>query len=103
MTQARRLYALLRSALPIALALLIIAFFGGNAIFGANGVLAWNDYHRLREQRLAQLETLKKERAVLVNRAQLLDPRRANPDLADELIRKELGVTRPDEVIIPLN
>ena len=32
----------------------------------------------------------------------LLDPRKADPDIADELVRKDLGLVRPDEVIIPL-
>ena len=27
----------------------------------------------------------------------------ADPDMADELVRKELGLVRPDEVIVPLN
>jgi len=103
MTQARKLFALLRSAMPVALALLIIAFFGGNAVFGANGVLAWSDYHRLREHRLLELAALKKDHRELANRVRLLDPRRANPDLADELVRKQLGLAHPDEVIIPLD
>ena len=30
-------------------------------------------------------------------------PRHADPDLADELMRKDLGLVRPDEVIVPLN
>jgi cell division protein FtsB len=30
----------------------------------------------------------------------LLDPRRADPDLAEEMVRTELGLVRPDEVII---
>jgi cell division protein FtsB len=33
----------------------------------------------------------------------LLDPRKADPDMADELVRKDLGLVRPDEVIVPLN
>ena len=28
---------------------------------------------------------------------------KADPDIADELVRKDLGLVRPDEVIIPLN
>ena len=28
----------------------------------------------------------------------LLDPRKADPDLADEMVRKDLGLVRPDEV-----
>jgi cell division protein FtsB len=42
-------------------------------------------------------------RMELKNRVDLLDPRRADPDLSDELIRRQLGVVQHDEVIIPLN
>jgi len=38
----------------------------------------------------------------LQNRVTLLDPRHANPDMVDELVRKELNVAHPDEVIVPL-
>jgi cell division protein FtsB len=33
----------------------------------------------------------------------LLDPKKADPDMADELVRRDLGLVRPDEVIIPLD
>jgi cell division protein FtsB len=90
-----------RAALP-ALAILIIANFLGYAIVGANGVLSWGDYRRQKEERLVQLASLQSEKGRLAHRAELLDPRRADPDLADELVRKELGLVRPDEVIIPI-
>ena len=91
-----------RAALP-ALAILIIANFLGYAIMGANGVLSWGDYRRQKAERLVQLAELNAEKARLAHRADLLDPRRADPDLADEMVRKELGLVRPDEVIIPLD
>ena len=91
-----------RAALP-AVGLLVIANFLGYAIVGENGVLSWGDYRRLKEERAVQLAQLEEERARLTHRAQLLDPRRADPDLADELVRRELGLVRPDEVIIELD
>ena len=36
------------------------------------------------------------------NRVALLDPDHANPDMVDEMVRKELNVAHPDEVIVPL-
>lgn len=103
MKQAKRLLNLLRSAMWPAMALTIIAFFGGYALFGSNGVLAWGDYSQKFESRTSELAEIRKERDELANRVALLDPRHANPDLVDELVRKELGLTKPDEVIIPLN
>ena len=43
------------------------------------------------------------EKAQLRHRSALLDPRKADPDMADELVRKDLGLVRPDEVIVPLD
>ena len=91
-----------RAALP-ALAILIIANFLGYAIMGANGILSWGDYRRQKAERLVQLAELNAEKARLAHRSALLDPQRADPDLIDEMVKKELGVVRPDEVVIPLD
>jgi cell division protein FtsB len=95
------IFVIKRAALP-ALGFLIIANFLGYAIVGSNGILSWGDYRRLKEERSVQLAQLEEERSRLAHRAKLLDPRRADPDLADEMIRSELGLVRPDEVIIPI-
>ena len=102
MSKPRRLRTLIKSAVGPAAAMLIIAFFGGYAIVGSNGVLAWGDYHRRLEQRQAELKDVEKQRAALEHRVALLDPKKANPDMVDELVRKELGVAAPNEIIIPL-
>ena len=91
-----------RAALP-ALAVLIIANFLGYAIIGSNGILSWGDYRRLKAERSVVLAELSEERARLAHRAELLDPRKADPDLADEMVRSELGLVRPDEVIIQID
>lgn len=90
-----------RAALP-ALALLIIANFVGYAVVGSNGILSWGDYRRMKDERKIELTQLEQERDRLAHRARLLDPRRADPDLADEMVRSQLGLVRPDEVIIQL-
>jgi len=90
-----------RSALP-ALALIIVGTFAGHAVAGPNGLLAWGGYHRALQDRKAELAQLERERVQLRHRSALLDPRKADPDMADELVRKDLGLVRPDEVIIPL-
>jgi cell division protein FtsB len=95
-------YLIRRAALP-ALGLLIIANFLGYAVVGPNGVLSWGDYHRTAQERAVQLAHLEQERDRLAHRAKLLDPRKADPDLAEELVRSELGLVRPDEVIINID
>ena len=85
-----------------ALALIIVGNFAGYAVAGPNGLLAWGGYHRNLQERKAELAQLELEREQLRHRSHLLDPRKADPDMADELVRKDLGLVRPDEVIIPL-
>ena len=103
MTGARNPLALIRRAALPAVGLLVIANFVGYAVIGDNGVLSWGDYRRMKAERTVQLAELEAEKSRLAHRAQLLDPRRADPDLAEELVRRDLGLVRPDEVIIELD
>ena len=98
----RSLSLIRRVAMP-ALALLVVGTFAGHAIAGPNGLLAWGGYHRALNDRKAELASLEQQRAQLRHRSHLLDPRKADPDMADELVRKDLGLVRPDEVIVPLD
>jgi cell division protein FtsB len=92
----------LRAAAAPAAALIIVAFFGGYALLGPNGALAWGDYSRQLHDRKAELVRVEAQRAQLANRVALLDPRHANPDLVDELVRRDLGVVEPGEVVVRL-
>jgi cell division protein FtsB len=94
---------ILRRAGPPALALIVMAFFGGYAVMGPTGILAYGDYKRELVAREATYAALDKKRRVLKNRVNLLDPRRSNPDRAEELVRKQLKLAHPDEVIVPLD
>jgi cell division protein FtsB len=80
----------------------VIGVFAGYALFGANGVLAWGDYSQRLDARKTQLAKLKTEKQRIANRVALLNPNSANPDMVDELVRRELGLAQSDEVIIPL-
>ncbi len=103
MVRTRSLGELVKAAAGPAIALMIIGFFGGYALVGPNGVLAWGDYRKELSSKEAQLAQLEAQKGVVENRVALLDPRKANPDLADELIRKRLGYSHPDEIIIPMD
>ena len=98
-----RIFALIRRVAMPALAVIVVGTFAGHAIAGPNGILAWGSYHRALQQRQAELKQIEQERVQLKHRSQLLDPRKADPDMADELVRKDLGLVRPDEVIVPLD
>lgn len=96
------LYRTLRRAALPALGLVLIAFFGAYAVLGPNGMLAYGDYQRQLAKREHDYLALDGRRAVLRNRVALLDPDHANPDMVDEMTRKELNVVHPDEVVVPL-
>jgi cell division protein FtsB len=101
-TKSRKMWLNLRAAAAPAAALIVIAFFGGYALFGANGALAWGDYSKRLVDRQSELTRVEAEKARLEHRVALLDPRHANPDLVDELVRRDMGVVGKDELIIPL-
>jgi cell division protein FtsB len=103
MRGGNRIFQLIRRAAMPALALIVVGTFAGHAIAGPNGILAWGGYHRALKERQAELAQLDTQRAQLRHHSALLDPRKADPDMADELVRKNLGLVRPDEVIVPLD
>ena len=103
MTVGRNPFALIRRAAWPAAGLLIICYFVGAAVIGENGVMAWGDYRRARTERSVTLARLESERARLQHRSELLDPSHTDPDLAEEMIRSQLGYVRPDEIVIPLD
>ena len=102
MTKSRKIWSNLRAAAAPAVALIVVAFFGGYALFGANGMLAWGDYSKRLTERKIELTRVEQERDRLANRVALLDPRHANPELVDELVRRDLGVVGDREIIIKL-
>ena len=103
MTKRSTFSVLLRRTWLPALALVVMAFFGGYAVLGPNGVLAYGEYKRQLAIKTVEYQKLAQQRAEIRNRVRLLDPRHANPDMVDELTREKLNVVHPDEIIIPLN
>jgi cell division protein FtsB len=91
-----------RAALP-ALCMLVILYFGVHALFGSSGYLALDDIRRAKADLELQQGALHQRKAALTRDIDLLDPRGADPDFADELVRRHLGVIRPDELIVPLD
>lgn len=103
MAHIAKLRLLLVSAFGPAIALLLLLSFAGYVVLGSNGVLAWGDYSRQLHAAQAELKKTEAQRAELRNRVDLLNARHVDPDLSDELIRRQLGVIHHDEVIVPLN
>ena len=75
----------------------------GFAIAGPTGLLAWNESEELLQQRKAQIAELQEERDALKNKVDRLNPEGADPDLVGELLRQNMNVVHPDEVVITLD
>lgn len=92
-----------RESLAQGVALACLLVMGGFALVGPSGVLAWSENLRQLDQRKTQIVQLTAERDQLRNRVDLLNPRHADADLAGELLRSNLNVAHPDEMVMLLH
>lgn len=92
----------MKSVIGPGLALIALLAIASYALLGPTGIIAWTDYRAALNERKIELAQLEKERDALRNRQLLLDRDNVDPDLAGELMRKELNVVGPDEVVVPL-
>lgn len=79
-----------------------LVLMAGWSIAGPSGLLAWSENLRVLDQRQKEVQQLTAHRDELKNRVALLDPRHADPDLAGELLRSNLNVVHPDEMVMML-
>lgn len=94
---------LLRSAGAPAIALILMGVFLYYAALGPNGLIANKEVSRQLDQRNAEYRLLETRRNEIRNRVNLLGGSGgADPDLAEEEVRKQLNLVRPDEVLVPL-
>jgi cell division protein FtsB len=93
---------LAKESVTQAVALVCLLVLGGMVLAGPSGLLAWSENNSLLAQRQKEVTQLRRERDELRNRVALLDPRHADPDLAGELLRSNLNVVHPDEVVMML-
>ncbi len=71
-------------------------------LFGSTGLFAWGDYSRALGARNAELAQLRVAEAGLANRVRLLNPAHVDPDLGEELLRRDLNLLHPDDIVVPL-
>lgn len=83
-------------------ALAILLLLGGLALAGPYGLLAWGESAALLEKRQARIAELRADRNELQNLVERLNPDHVDPDLATELMRKNLNVAHPDEYVIEI-
>jgi len=103
MPKRRSALKLPQDSIAQSLALFALLVIGGLGIAGPSGILAWSENARLLDDRQKELAQLTQQRDELRNRVNLLDPRHADPDLVGELLRSNLNVAHPDELVIPRN
>lgn len=80
-----------------------LLFLGGWAVLGPTGIIAWSEAMAKRDQRSQQIVALEEEINQLSNRVALLDPENADPDMVGELLRRDLNVVHPDEVVLTID
>ena len=85
------------------LALFCLLAMGGWALIGPSGLMAWSENSRMLSDRQKELQLLSTQRDELKNRVALLDPNHVDPDIAGQLLRAQLNVVHPDEMVMLLN
>ncbi len=84
------------------LAVFFVFYLAFHTINGDQGIYAlWVESHRM-DLLEAQLSDIRTERTSLDHRVALLRDASLDPDLLDEQSRRFLGVSAPDEIVIPV-
>jgi cell division protein FtsB len=84
-----------------AVAVAVVTYFGGYAIWGNRGILALEDTQArlgVQQEKLAQLQD---SRTRLEHRIGLMEKDGADPDLVEELARGQLMDGAPNQVAVP--
>ena len=101
-SKKKPLFQRLTTALPPALAVSFILYFGFHLVDGRNGILALQAYEDRLPELEAQADDLSQQRQKLEKRIAQLHPDHVDPDLLEELVRSRLGYVHPDEKIVNL-
>ena len=81
----------------------VVAELPSPPVFHAQQALERPVLYALLAQRQNELKQIQAERDELRNRVALLDPRHVDPDMAGQLLRSNLNVVHPDEMVMLLN
>lgn len=88
-------------AVVLALFAALIVYFGYFALYGRHGLVNFAKLQRESELRQADLDLVTAERTALERRVNLLKPESIDPDLLEERARDTLGLTGPNELVLP--
>lgn len=79
----------------------LTVYFGYFALYGRHGLVNYAKLQRESELRQADLALILAERRALERRVNLLKPDSIDPDLLEERARDTLGLTGPNELVLP--
>lgn len=79
----------------------LTVYFGYFALYGRHGLVNYAKLQREAELRQADLDRIAAERSALERRVNLLKPESIDPDLLEERARDTLGLTGPNELVLP--
>ena len=94
---------LARERVTQGLALFCLLAMGAWVLFGPSGLMAWSENNRLLGERQKELQQLAVQRDEIKNRVALMDPDHVDPDMSGQLMRSQLNVVHPDEMVMMLN
>jgi cell division protein FtsB len=77
-------------------------YFSYHAVSGSRGLLTWRELGQDLEAARQDLARIRADRQALEHRVERLRPGSLDPDLLDELVRRQLSFAAPDDVIILL-
>jgi cell division protein FtsB len=78
----------------------LVAYFGYHAVSGSRGLLAWRAVSAELADRQRELDAARAERQALERKVERLRPESLDPDLIDELARRQLSFVEPLDVLI---
>lgn len=81
-------------------AALIVGYFAFHAYYGNYGLIAKRAFEEEIAGLSRDLEVLKSERTDWEHRVGLLKPDRLDPDLLEELARRDLGYAHPKDIVL---
>jgi len=88
-----------RFVLPV-VTVAFLSYFGYHSIHGDYGLIAAQEFEKLRFKRSAELAELVSRREKLERQVMLMSDGSLERDMIDEKARYQLNVSRPDEIII---
>ena len=87
---------------PIALLALVCVYFAFHTLFGARGYYQLKKLESRKIELTSQYKSLKKEQKTMQVKVDMMRPEHLDADLAEELARKNLGFTQPNDIVVDL-